>query len=78
MNLDKIEDFECQECAEGRLTRFPCKETTIVSGSSGEHISADLCGPMQVASIGGARYFPLVKDRVTCYRKVYFLETKEA
>jgi transposase InsO family protein len=60
------------------MTRLPCKETGVVSGSPGEHLSADLCGPMQVTSLGRARYFLLVKDRVTCYREVYFLETKES
>jgi transposase InsO family protein len=77
IDLEKIENFECRDCPVGRLTRRPCKETEVVSGLPGEHIGADLCGPIQVASLGGARYFLFIKDRVTCYRQAYFLETKE-
>ena len=36
----------------------------------------DLCGPMP-ASLGGARYFMLIKDRRSSYRHVYFLKSKD-
>jgi hypothetical protein len=77
IDLERIEDCECRDCPVGRLTRRLCTETKVVSGLPGAHIGADLCGPIQVASLGGARYFLLIKDRVTCYRQAYFLETKE-
>jgi uncharacterized membrane-anchored protein YhcB (DUF1043 family) len=74
----ETKELECTECAEGRLTRLPCKPTIRKSGLPGEHLSADLCGPMQSISLGGAKYFLLVKDTTTCYRQAYFLKTKEA
>ena len=36
----------------------------------------DICGPMGVQSIGGSKYFLLVTDEHTRYRKVYFLKKK--
>jgi len=41
-----------------------------------ELVHADLCGPMQEASIGGSRYFLLIKDDYTRWREVYFLKHK--
>lgn len=40
-------------------------------------IHADICGPMEVNSLSGARYFLLFKNNYSGYRKVYFLKTKE-
>jgi hypothetical protein len=71
-------EIECTDSATGRLVRLACKEATIEKGKPGQHLSVDLCGPMQTESLGGAKYFLVVKDRVTCYRKAYFLKTKEA
>jgi hypothetical protein len=70
--------LDCMDCPTGRMIRLSCKETTDTEGKPGEKLSADLCGPMQIKSIGGAKYFLLIKDRVTSYREVYFLKTKEA
>ena len=36
----------------------------------------DLCGPMSVDSIGGARYFLTFKDDATSFQYVYFLRHK--
>ena len=42
----------------------------------GEKISADVCGPISVQSLGGARYFLLIKDDFSKFRAVYFLNHK--
>jgi transposase InsO family protein len=76
--LDTDEKLECPECPLGKMIRLPCKENKPTEGKPGEHLSAHLCGPMRTESLGGSRYFMVVKDRLTCYREVYFLKTKEA
>jgi len=35
-----------------------------------------LCGPMETPSLGGAKYFLLLKDDYTSYRNVYFIQHK--
>jgi hypothetical protein len=44
----------------------------------GEHLAADLCGLMQTESLEGAKYFMVIKDKISYYGKVYFLVRKEA
>lgn len=75
---DDLDSLKCTDCPVGRMTRLPCKEGAVTEGNPGEHLSSDLCGPMLTESLGGARYFLLIKDRVTCYREVYFLKTKDS
>jgi hypothetical protein len=36
----------------------------------------DLCGPMQEKSLGGARYFLLLKDYFSYWRTLYFIKQK--
>lgn len=38
---------------------------------------ADLCGPMDVNSLGGARYYLLIKDEYSHYRTLYVLKKKD-
>lgn len=42
----------------------------------GELVHADVCGPMEETSIGGSRYFLLLKDDYSNYRTVYFMSHK--
>lgn len=42
----------------------------------GELISTDVCGPMEVTSLGGNRYFVLFKDYYSKYRRVFFIKNK--
>jgi hypothetical protein len=71
-------EIKCPECPLGRMISLPCKTVGTTEEAVGEHLSADICGPMKDDSLGGARYFLLIKDRISCYREVYFLKTKEA
>lgn len=41
-----------------------------------EIIHIDLCGPMKVNSLGGVKYFFLLKDDCSHFRVVYFLKNK--
>lgn len=36
----------------------------------------DLCGPMEETSLGGAKYFLLIKDDYSRFRTVFFLKNK--
>jgi hypothetical protein len=76
--IDTLQEVMCNECPAGRMVRLPCNEVEAVKGKLGEHLSAGLCGPMQVESLGVARYFMIIKDRVSGYRQVYFLKTKKS
>ena len=42
----------------------------------GEKIHTDVCGPVNVESPRGSRYFLLFKDDCTSLREVYFLRHK--
>ena len=79
MTMDGDEEFDCDGCAQGKLTRKPappvaphhrCKQP-------GASLSVDLCS-MPDESISGFLHFLLVKDEASCYRCIYFLRTKEA
>jgi hypothetical protein len=50
------EKLECKECPIDRMTRLPWKTVDKKKGKVGKHLAADLCGPMQAASLGGAKY----------------------
>ena len=73
---DKDNTFFCDSCMLGKQHKFSFKPSTTSSDKVGEIIHADLCGPMQKDSIGGSKYFLLIKDDYTHYRMVYFLKHK--
>lgn len=66
----------CEACLEGKIHRLPFKNSESVTHSPLELIHADVCGPMEVDSIRGSRYFLLVKDDYTNYRQAYFMAQK--
>lgn len=72
------EEFNCTGCAKGKMPKLPTKRVKHRSHIPGERLSADVCGPMQVESLGGCWYFLLIKDEASCFRSIYFLKTKEA
>lgn len=78
MNIDYKNDdsFKCSACIYGKQHRSSFKSSENRATSVGALVHADLCGPMQVESIGGAKYFLLLKDDFSRYRSVYFLKAK--
>lgn len=61
----------------GKQHKLPFKKgVQIRRNRVGELIHADLCDPMPVDSVGGSKYFLLLKDDYSCYRAVYFLRHK--
>lgn len=66
----------CESCLKGKMSRLPYPVSNNVSSSTCEIIHADTCGPMEVPSIGGSRYFAIFKDDYSKYRKVCFVKNK--
>lgn len=72
----KDEQFQCEACIKGKMHRLSFPTSESKSSACGELIHADVCGPMPVTSLGGARYFLLMKDDYSHFRVVYFLKAK--
>lgn len=70
-------NFQCEACVMGKMHRISFPISTSSSGKCGDIIHADLCGPMPTKSLGGARYFLLLKDDYSHFRVVYFLKGKD-
>lgn len=77
LEFNEKEDFFCEDCQYGKSHRLPFKRLNNDRLSTpGELIHSDVCGPMHVTSLGGARFFLLFKDDCTGFRVVYFLKNK--
>ena len=74
-NIDQVDGDK--GCIYGEQTRksFPTGKAWRVSAHH-ELINADLCGPMQIESLGGSRYFSLFSDDFSWMSWVYLLEFK--
>lgn len=71
------EDFFCEACVEGKLSRKPFKPVgKIRSRRKLQLIHSDICGPMQAESIGGSKYFVTFIDDYSRCCKVYFIKQK--
>ena len=72
------ENFFCEGCAHGKTHKLPYYRNRSKRNHNyqiGESLHTDLCGPMSL-SLGGNKYFMVIKDRVSNYRFVYFLKFK--
>lgn len=67
---------QCVACLQGKIHRLPFIESTRFTSKPLELVHSDVCGPMEVESVGGSRYFLLLKDDFTNFRFVYFLKCK--
>ena len=67
----------CEVCVKGKQHRKPFKKT---GAKRAKHVlglvHSDICGPMHVSSVGGARYFLTLIDDFTRHSVVYFLKSK--
>lgn len=73
----KDSDFKCEGCLEGKIHRLPFSDSESKTSKPCELIHADTCGPMEVPSVGGSRYFVIFKDDYSNYRSVYFVKGKD-
>ena len=75
--IEKEDDFFCESCMMGKQTRKPHKSTNRKSSfKPREKIHSDVCGPVNIETPRGTRYFLVFKDDCTSFRKVYFLRHK--
>ncbi|CAL1681040.1 unnamed protein product [Lasius platythorax] len=77
MKLRNAQDFFCQACQMGKLHRSSFDSTEEKKKRlPGDFIHSDVCGPMSVESIRGAKFFLTFIDDASGYRQVYFLRHK--
>nr|ABW74566.1 integrase [Boechera divaricarpa] len=67
----------CEGCVYGKQSRrsFPVGRARRATQYL-EIVHADLCGPMQTASLGGSKYFLMLTDDYSRMSWVYFLKSK--
>lgn len=76
--VDKVKDDDkCSDCQLGKAHRssHPDSERPRATGVL-ERVHADLVGPISPSSIGGSKYFLLIKDEYSSYISVYFMSQK--
>ncbi|KAG6438777.1 hypothetical protein O3G_MSEX000215 [Manduca sexta] len=73
---EKGEEETCVSCLRGKQHKFPFPLSQNRATKPGEIIHIDIGGPVEETSLGGAKFFLLLKDDFTKYRKVYFLKNK--
>ena len=68
----------CEGCLMGKQARLPFpKKSDSKSTKPLELIHSDVCGPLNVSSLGGSRYFMTVIDDYSKYFTVYPLKHKD-
>lgn len=67
---------QCTTCCEGKQSRLPFTHVGVRSQEACHRIHSDLCGPMEVSSLNGSRYFLLFVDDCTRMTFIYFLKQK--
>lgn len=73
-----INDMHCNSCSVSKSTKAPCKELgSRQTKNVLELIHSDLCGPMPIKSIGGAKYFLTFTDDYSKKVTVYCLHSKD-
>lgn len=70
------EEF-CKPCVEGKSHRLPHPVFRTGTTRVCEIVHADVCGKVDIKSLGRAEYFLLIKDDYSHYREVYFMKTKD-
>lgn len=66
----------CDVCCEGKQCRLPFKNVGTRATQVLETVHADLCGPMEVSSLGGSKYYFLLEDDFSRMTFTYFLKHK--
>lgn len=69
--------FQCESCVVGKAHSIPFPKRKESATAVGEIVHADVCGPLQVKSLAGARYFLIFKDEFSHFRHIYFMKTKD-
>lgn len=74
---DKDDQSTCGDCAKnkGHAVSHP-SSTRIKADKPGISLHLDTAGPFRDLSLGGSKFFVLIKDEATSYRKAAFVESK--
>ena len=77
-NIKVVEDsnFFCEGCAYGKHHRSSFHEKIKRATKPREIIYTDVCGPMEVESLGKKLYFLAFRDDFSKFAKIYFLRHK--
>ncbi|XP_046814136.1 uncharacterized protein LOC124422138 [Vespa crabro] len=76
IKLSNIEEKPCIPCIKGKIAKKSFPKEGKRAKEILEVIHSDLCGPMESASIGGARYFITLIDDFSRKVFIYFLTEK--
>lgn len=64
----------CHDCAVGKMTRSSFSSSISPREARiGSLVHSDVCGPMQVKSLGGALYYVIFQDDASGFRQVRFV-----
>ena len=74
--MDKGNSDLCEGCMYGKAHKLPFPSSNSRTEKTGELVHVDLGGPMEVKSLGGARYYALFRDDYSNYRHAAFLKAK--
>ncbi|MBW0538164.1 hypothetical protein O181_077879 [Austropuccinia psidii MF-1] len=66
----------CGICTRGKFPKLPFQHNFQQATQPLENIHLDICGPIQSASCGGAKYFMIIVDQYTGYISIKFLKLK--
>lgn len=66
----------CTGCMKGKMSRLPFPVGRNRATEIGQLIHSDVCGPMQVTSPGGARYYVIFKDDFSGWTVINFIQQK--
>lgn len=67
---------DCEACIKGKMNRRPFPNEATPVKAAMDCIVSDVCGPMQVESLGRKRYFVSFIDVFSGYTKLYFIRAK--
>lgn len=73
---DDSADYICEMCLSGKQHRIAFPSSSTRASEVLELVHVDVCGPMEQLSVGGSKYFLLLKDDYSGFRTVYFLQHK--
>ena len=73
---DDLSSSLCDGCVMGKMHRSPFKTGRNRATEVGQLIHSDVCGPMQVPTPGGSRYFVVFKDDFSRWCVVRLLKQK--
>src|SRR5208282_230217 len=74
--LTPIDEQKCTACIQAKATRLPFGTANNRASATLERVHSDLCGPMLIPSISGARYVLTFINDYSRYATVYFLTNK--